>query len=276
MAICSPKVPMGSLFRACESILWDRFMPVHYGDLTRLAIGELGVEVTKKEFVRCKEDVREKMLEARRYGTFYVPSPHFFGAIRDWFKTDDVPLLNVEPYLIKIPSDATWSIEASTEILMRRRYMLDKIPSADPLRRERGASSGIHIEKHISYYFRDHWAEQWFPPDNENKYYLPCPHDFKLFIDGVMYQVDVMGPHANGKFSVGDKKVVDFHLIGEVAGPSYYFQGFLQGGDVPSGYFSPTVVKPPSRLIVLLNCAKHGIDHDVLRRYANKFRKKTG
>lgn len=266
-------VPMGALFRACCDVLWRELRPIHYADLARLAVESIGYVPSEVDGQRTKEDVREKLLEARARGTFYTHGPHFCGAMRDWFREPQRLLFNPDEVASDrhlIPASLSASGTACLEAVMRCRTMLTKV--ADTPARWIGLTRGLMIEQHVSDYFRREWPEHWAPPDNAGRYDRPCEHDFKLEVPDRLLRVDVMGPRRDGTFgtpSGGGKRPADLHVLASIEGNAVRINGFYTG-EALSEQMSPWTTQPFSRLAVWLNCFKHGFSYGDLCRAAGR------
>lgn len=66
---------MTEIFPACQAVLLEAWEPLHYVGLTRRAVARLGVLPESLNWNRQIEDVREKLLDARRYGLAYTGAP---------------------------------------------------------------------------------------------------------------------------------------------------------------------------------------------------------
>jgi len=85
------EISMKDLFPVCVRVLDKEKTPIHYLKLTSLALErEMDVFLPKPDFMKNAENVREKLLCAEQRGTFYTGSPLCMGALRHWFKTDQL------------------------------------------------------------------------------------------------------------------------------------------------------------------------------------------
>lgn len=262
-------IPMTPLFRACERILAQKLVPIHYDILTHLAIRLLDLTTTPSEERRAKEDVREKMLEARRYGTFYVPKPDCLGAIQKWFQREKT-LFNVDAYAVHVEANATLAVEAATELVMRRPYLLTKVN--DCFSRWQAAARGYVIEKHVAAKFKNEWPEFYRPAANEGRWDEWCDHDFQIHVGGHRWLIDAMGPRRDGLFGKprgGGKRNVDFHIAASIC-DSIVIHGFRRGKDFTDDPFGAEQTEPLSSLLVFLNCYQEHIDWEHIKSYAKK------
>lgn len=234
---------------------------MHYAELTRLAL--VNLTAGPDDLFRAKEDVREKMLLAGRYGTAYTGQPECFGIVRDWFPSPQTPLLNLDARTIRIAGSASSAEMAAFEAVMRARHMIQKHPNADPEKRFRGLARGMAIEHHVSPWFRDKWPGLYRDAENKGVWHEWCSHDFRLDLPSIrrMVEVDVMGPLGDGDFGVPNgKQRVDIHVMASIDGDDVILHGFRPGPQL-SDRFAAENTMPPQMLIVWLNCESIGIDY---------------
>lgn len=260
-------VPMGILFPAGVAVLEDSLVPHHYADFTRLILKRLAIPEEQVNWRRQIEDVREKLVQAERYGMFYTGEPLCLAGLRSWVRNETaVPLFNsAKPILINANFPA--SEAACLEALMREPYMLKKT-NAPRIRRNRGLARGMLIEQHVKDYFRLSWPDYYVPPENEEKWDRPCDHDFKLHVGLRLRKVDVAGEHLDGSFGLSSGKTpVDIHLMARLTGNLLILEGFKLGDQFSEkeefGWWDSNPIQP---LIVYLNCEKAGINYAELRR----------
>lgn len=268
------EISMKDLFPVCVNILDREKTPIHYRKLTELAlVGDLKICLPHDLFLKNAENVREKLLCAEQRGTFYTGLPLCMGALRHWFKTDQ---LEFTTDFITIQGNAQAGASGAFEALMRSQYMIINNPSlrnTEMLNRAR--SAGMVLEHHISEWFQEQYPTLYQPPDNHGIWSRPCNHDFKLLINGRSILVDVAGPDWHGKYGKrGRKPKADVHLLCRMAGKDCVFEGVV-GGESFSENVVPMAAFSPTAFLVWLNCCKTGIDYNSLVMSANnRFQKK--
>lgn len=266
-------VSMSRLFPECVITLRSELRPLHYRELTGLALRRLRLNpaaMQRDTLLRVEEDVREKLLGKRRHGTDYVPEPYFMAVLRDWFEASDPQgvLFNRDAWSYPIPGSSSAALSACVNLGMRLPHMIQKHPDADLFSRVLGAARGLVVEHHISELFRGQWPEFYMKPANESLWTRPCSHDFKLNLpNGVTYLVDVMGPHLRDDlYALESKRPVSLHIAAELSGTGVLWRGWLTGNEAARlRLFTGEEVNSPARLIVMLNCWKAGIDWDSFR-----------
>jgi len=265
--VANDVVPMPKLFQACSKVLDDNKRPMHYRGLTLAGLQKLGRSKEGVNWTRQIEDVREKMLEAGQYGTFYLGKPYCLAAKRDWFITDRffAPIgqsqrISIDPGLIET---------VTFEALMRQPYMQKKNPFANEGRRLAALAKGLAIEAPVKQFFREQWPDFYLQPDNEGKWTIPCDHDFWLLVDGYRWKIDVCGPNQYEEYrNPGQgKKSVAFHLLcrresGYIIWEAVHKGENFQGTVTLENAISPLV------FIVFLNCYKYGVPYDELKQAA--------
>ncbi len=260
-------VPMPAVFSACVAEMEDCLLPLHYQQLTERALARLGIPKQAVNWHRQIEDVREKLVEAERFGTAYTGEPQCLVFLRSWVRSDEPMLFNnIEKPVIIINANFPCSEEACIEALMREPYMLTKT-SAPRERRLRGLAKGMLIEHHIKEYFRSRWPDFYVAADNERKWEMACDHDFKLLVGGKLCKVDIAGEHLNGRFGRSPgKRGVDIHIMAKLYGDRLVLEGFSPGSQFIArehlDWWNATPIQP---LLVYLNCQKAGIDYASLR-----------
>jgi len=262
------EISMKDLFPVCVRVLDKEKTPIHYLKLTSLALErEMDVFLPKPDFMKNAENVREKLLCAEQRGTFYTGSPLCMGALRHWFKTDQ---LQFTTDWITIQGSAQAGASGAFESLMRSKYMVINNPSlrnTELLNRAR--SSGLVLENHVSEWFKEKYPTLYQQPDNYGAWDRPCNHDFKLLIGGRPLLVDVAGPDWHGQYGKrGRKPKTEVHLLCRIAGKDCVFEVVVNGNDftesmVPMTAFSPTA------FLVWLNCHSQGIDYSAVASSVN-------
>lgn len=257
-------LPMSEMFSTCYKILKRKLVPIHYATLTEMALAEQGLSKSDVHWERQIEDVREKMLQAGRYETFYTGRPLCLAGIRWWFENEQQRLFHPTDG-ITIPGNATSGADGAYEALMRDPYMQKKTSAPDD-RIARTRANGLVLEKHVARWFKELWPRFYLPPDNEGQWKRFCDHDFKLKVDGKTYQVDVSGPRLNGQFgNPGQgKRKTDFHLICEITGQDVAWRSVYQGKDY-QGVILPEGGIYPERMIVWLNCRQNQVDYEAVK-----------
>lgn len=241
------------LFPACLAELHDALVPLHYKELTRRGLRRLRCDVNVYEFQRLAEDVREKYIGLGRDGTFYTGKPLALAGLREWFRSEQLPLLHID--YRRIAGSATAGVAGAYECLMRSPYMLNKTTS-------RMRAQGLVIEKHVAEWFRERWPSLYLEPENHERWATPCRNDFRLKFGGKMYGVDVSGPRMDGTYGNpgNGKKTTDLHLICQLVDHDVLWMAV-----VPRERFVADVIPEqeitPTRLIVRLNCEQDGINY---------------
>jgi len=263
-------LPMRALFPVCRDVLQARLQPLHYAELTRLALRHLGIPETAVNWARQIEDVREKLLLAGRYASFYVGRPHCLGAARGWFATPQYELVN-PTHGIRIPARVQPAITGAFETALRWPHMQAHFPAL-PTAHARAAAQGLVLEHYVRAWFQEHWPEFYRAPDNAGRWTQACAHDFKLVVHERVYAIDVCGPGRNGVYRLGNKLPVHFHLLcapldtdvlwfSVRPGRIYTAAGELE---LPAGGIAP------ERMIVWLNCMQAGLPYTVLKTAAGR------
>ena len=255
------ELSMRDLFPACVNVLAQELRPIHYADLTRLALAKLGIREHQVTFRKEIENVREKLLMAEQYGTFYAGAPTFAGALRHWFVSDAQVSMSLD--YIEIPGSAQAGIDGAFDALMRAPYMIvhnRSLENTEMLNKAR--SGGIVLEKHITRWFKANFPDFYGDPDNAGIWTRPCSHDFTLTVNGRRFLIDVAGPDARGQYGRrGRKHPTDLHVICRVAGDCCLFEGVVRG-DGFNASIDPLSIFSPTAFLVWLNCARSGIPYD--------------
>jgi hypothetical protein len=250
------------LFPACSEVLDRALLPLHYRDLTIAGLHLLRVPIQTVNMVRQMEDVREKMLEAGRFGTAYLPAPHCMGYKRSWLPAPMPALINTMTP-IQIASNIQASEDALYEGLRRNPYMINKynIPWDS---RARKRSRGLLIESHVRQWFQQRYPNLYQPPANHQRWQQPCDHDFQLVVYGKAHKVDVMGPALDStlQFAAG-KHITDVHLVAGIQGNAVMLYGGGLGKDFAhiNDLDTTRSILP---LLTMLNCAQAGLHYFAL------------
>lgn len=262
-------VSMQILFPVCVEVLRDALEPLHYAELTKRALDILNIRVDFKEFLRLKEDVREKLLLANRYGTAYIVDAgdaYCVGVLSQWFMTNQLALFNGEWEGLRIHGSAAAGFKAAFELIKRRPHMITKQVEND--QRELSAAFGIIIEEHVSQWVHEQWPMFWRPPENFQQWARPCNHDFRLRLKDRMVEVDVMGPKGRGEngllFDVTTKKPADIHLCASIHKKDVVLHGFMPRNRLRATWEAHETL-PISWFIVWLNCQRLGYDYAAIR-----------
>lgn len=258
-------VPSDSeLLPACADVLTERLVPIHYSDLTEMAIRKIGYQISRINMFRTIEDVRERLPRKRDLGVFYTSAPACLMAKKSWFPSMQLPLLN--PDFVVIPGSATCGYLGAFESLMRDKHMEDHW-HGNVMSKNRNRARGLVIEKHVSEWFRLKWPGMYEMPDNNGIWEKSCSHDFKLIVGGKKYLVDVAGLGRNGYQS--NKKSTDIHLLCRIDGDNVVWEGVSSGKRL-SEICMPEEAKSPISMVVWLNCHASGIDYDSIVRHNSK------
>lgn len=260
-------ISQAELFPICSRLLDEARLPIHYRSLTQQAVARLGYREADLDMFRAAEDVREKMLGAHRYETFYVGSPLCVGAKRHWFKSPQLTLLQLDHVVIR--GNAQSGATGAFESLMRVNSMIRKHVTSDE-RRNLGLANGQVIEHHVSDWFKEQWPDFYLEPDNKGQWERPCSHDFKLRIGNQVLEVDVTGPRLRGGLygnPGGGKKSVDLHLLCRISGKDVVWEG-VRTGRLYRQTVTPETSLSPLRMVVWLNCHKAGLDYSAIAQIA--------
>lgn len=256
---------MRDLFPACVNVLSKVLRPLHYADLTERAMKACGIPQPRQSpwFKKNIENVREKLLQAGQYETFYTGAPMFAGAFRSWFVSDAQLAMTLD--YVEISGSAKAGAEGAFDALMRSPHMLIHNPGlAHTERLNRIRASGLVLEKHVSQWFERRYPEFYADPDNHGAWTIPCSHDFKLVVENRVFAIDVAGPDENGNYGKrGRKRPTDLHFICRLHGDHCLWEGVVRG----EGYqpdIDPASIFSPTAFLVWLNCAKHGIPYDAI------------
>lgn len=255
------ELSMRDLFPACIQVLNEHLRPLHYAkELTPMALNALGVMKSDVLFHKEAENVREKLLLAGQYGTFYTGPPLYCAAFRHWFQSDRQLLLAVDH--VEIPGNARAGAEGAHEALQRYPYMfLHNKNLHNTEVRYRALANGLVIEQHVTQWFEEKYPEFYAPPDNHRNWRMPCSHDFKLKIGRKTYLIDVCGPDKNGLYGRrGEKKPTDLHLECRMHNKSVFFEGVIRGENFKER-IDPATIFSPIAFLVWLNCSKYGIKY---------------
>ena len=255
--------PMMELFQACSEVLDQAKVPMHYRELTLASLQRIDYDKAKVNWSRQIEDVREKMLLAGRFNTFYTGRPlGCLAAKRDWFETGRFfATVNQEQI---IPIDPSIVESVAYEALMRVPHMLQRNLYASQERRNAALARGFTIEFPVRQHFREQWPEFYKPPANEGIWERWCDHDFRLEVGPYNWKIDVSGPDQNGQYSNPGKRTADLHLLCRKDDGHILWEAVERGerfqGIVPLGF-----AKSPLVFTVFLNCYKHGLPYDRLK-----------
>jgi hypothetical protein len=263
-------VSMTDIFPACRDILDKHERPLHYAQMTELALGLLRIPVSRVNLSRQIEDVREKMLLERRHGSFYVGFPYCYAAVDSWFVNNQFDLFNHRPPIL-IPGNTTSGINGAYEALQRYPNMEIKNQAANENTRKLACARGLVIERHVADWFKKRWPEIVLSPNNHEVWDRPCNHDFKLQVANRTFNIDVFGPKLDGTYGKPPKKKpTDFHLMCQTNGKDILWEGVITRKQYNrENYLIPEIGRPPIQMIVWLNCIKHNIPYDVVRAHAS-------
>lgn len=255
------ELSMRDLFPACVAVLVKELCPIHYADLTRKALMKIGVRESQVAFNKEAENVREKLLMAGQYGTFYAGAPTYAGALRFWFASDAQIAMTLDD--VMIPGSAQAGIDGAFDALMRAPHMMvhnSGLAHTEKLNRVR--SSGLVLEKHVTRWFKLKYPDFYGEAANAGIWQRPCTHDFTLSINGRLFLIDVAGPDARGQHGRrGRKHSTDLHLICRVSGDHCLWEGVVRGEGFNES-IDPISIFSPTAFLVWLNCAKNNICYD--------------
>ena len=128
-------------------------------------------------------------------------------------------LLPIQAYnkwrnIMYIPYSKECHDKALYEQKKRKPYMFTKF--ANNAKRKAGQIRGLIIEHHVSGWFQANYNNNFIFPDNHEVWEQPCPHDFKININGKTIVIDVSGPKADlsfGSYALKPTHGVDFHIL---------------------------------------------------------------
>jgi len=294
MVTSSGVVNLADIRRAVSDVLDRALVPMHYADLTELALSDVHVPVSGVDFKRQKEDVREKILEARQNGMFYAGAPLCVGAKTRWFRLSQRQLIVSPDETIRIPGNILVAVEASVEAHLRSPLMIPKAPPMkraceDFVRDPRAALrdrqtlgtlqklftariAGIINEAHVSAWFRAQWPSLWVEKSNADDYARWSSDDFRLMIGGRLRTVDVMGHNSSGEYANpgGGKAPATYHALCRLDADGVVWERVIRGEDFEhaDNAIPESVGLTAVQMTVYLNCVAGGIDHGLLRRAA--------
>ncbi len=252
----------------CGRILDEEIRPIHYADLTRMAINRVGRNGV--DFTKVKEDVREKILMAGLDGCGYIGAPYCYAFKKKWIKGDQAVLNFEEP--IPVPVTVSSSTAGACETIYRFKHMIHKptgtyipIDEAEPgvvkFRIERAI-----VEQNVSDYFKQNWPKLWMPPSNDKKYKKPASDDFRIRVKNYIYNFDVFTPGRNGKGGlVKWKRPAHIHVMAEYDDDGVNIRGFTTGQLFSSHQWSPEEIYPFHQLVFWLNCMQDDMPYDKIR-----------
>lgn len=267
---------MTSFFPVCVSVLEEILIPIHYPELTELALNKIGIDRQDVNWKKQIEDVREKLLKEGRHGTFYTYDPHFYGALKSWFENKQLFLFNLDttrPYEIK--GSVSSGVDGAFEGLMRFPHMIQKNKSVPLDARAYGCARGLVIEHHVTSWFMQKWPDLILLPDNAKRWTDPCDHDFKIRHPetGYILLVDIWGPNKRGLYTKPPaKKGTHLHLQCRIdqSGQNVIWESVIYGSlyNESDNDISPILGKSPTQMIVWLNCLSQDIPYQHVRECA--------
>lgn len=243
-------LPMDWFFPLCVCVLEREKRPLRYIRLTELALKEAGLKRNEVCWERQIEDVREKLLDARNRGTFYVGSPHCLGALQRWFQPLPLP---EEP--ARVPVFARAAVAATVDALTADPYLkVGHTQLAPQVVKERAFEPVM--KRLVSAWFARQWAKAYQTPDADRR--SPRGYDFML----AGYAVEVATAHTA-------KSGVDLCLICDYAGDEILWTRVIANGE--GDVFHRQAFEfalTPEAMTVWLNCRRDGIDYELLKRGA--------
>ncbi len=240
-------LPMDRFFPLCARVLEREKRPLHYARLTELALQAAGLTPSEVCWRRQIEDVREKLLEARGRGTFYVGSPHCLGALRWWFEP-----LQLASTPERIPVTARAVVEATVDALSADPYLKVGRALRSPQVVKARAAEPV-MKRLVAAWFAGQWPEAYRAPGADWR-----SHDFTL----AGYTVEVAAAHT-------PKSGVDLCLVCDYAGGEILWTRVVANGEGDAFHrqtfeFGLT----PTTMAVWLNCRREGIDYELLKQSA--------
>ena len=267
MPVAQAVLPMPVIFSKCHEVLRESIRPLHYADLTEMALNGLGITKDQVDWNKQREDVREKMLIAGQHKSSYIGKPHCLAYLLDWIPCGQLRL-NVCDESIPLSSSWITANKAFYEFAMRTAYMEDKTKIASQsdifLRRFRG----LHGERIVVNWFENTWPQFYLPPENEGQWERWCSHDFKIKSKNRVFEVDVAGSRHDGLYyRPRGKHAVDIHIFWNESTEhdGIEVQGFRPGKEF-SGEFAIFETRPISHLIFWLNCLEMNLDYSIFKK----------
>ena len=249
------------LFPVCKEILRKEVKPIHYKELTQLALGVMGIDENSVNMFREIEDVREQF--AKKNGIRYIGNPFCMFYLDSWVTSQT--LLNIEePY--QLAANIKNSLRACYEGILRSPYMLNK-NNLSPENHAMKIARGLLTEHHVTGWFKANWPEFVLDPDNIGKWQMPCSHDFKLNLNGNTILVDVAGPNYNHIFQlVKGKRPTDIHICAGITDndENIVIYGYIGGKQFTNGVPADET-QSIQRMIFYLNVLKLGLDYQVFK-----------
>jgi hypothetical protein len=148
--------------------------------------------------------------------------------------------------------------------------MLQKNSAIPEKYRAMGCARGLVIEHHITDWFKNNWPNFILPPDNDQKWNIPCSHDFKIRVNqNSILLVDIWGPNKAGKYTKPPaKKSTHLHLQCRIYEDKLIWESVIPGKLYDKNIILPEVGISPRRLIVWLNCIKNNLPYEKIKQFA--------
>ena len=259
-------LPDNVLFPECSAVLDEYVTPLHYKDLTRMAVERLGYNLDGLNKMRQVEDVRERFPRAcrRDYGVLYTGAPQCLMVKRHWFPVVKPMLFNADSVdrPMVMPSDFRISIEGAAEALSRAPYMQAHGSDADV--RNLLRARGLMIEAHIKNWFRKQYPRYYREPSNHRQWTKPASEDFLLYLGGAYVKVDVATPGRDGRYG-SPKNPADLHFLCRHEGNLIIWEGVVTGKTWKELMkFTSESTMSPYVILARLNCQVANIDYSVL------------
>jgi len=254
---------MADIFEECLLVLRERIAPIRYTTLAEEALARLHLTKDDVNWGRQKEDVREKLLLAGRFGTGYLGTPHCVAFLRSWLPPSTLSMLN-SGTPITIPANLGAAEDAAFEGFMRNKHMLVKTNA--PLERVmRGRARGLITERHVFRWFYAKWPDLVLQPTNEGQWDTAVDHDFRLVMDKRVFKVDVAGEHRDGSYGLTrGKHITDLHILARIEANTVIMEGFVPGQQfihLQSAWES----SPITTLIFYLNCVTANLPYHLFK-----------
>jgi hypothetical protein len=290
-------VPMNPLFNQADRVMDLRLRPLHYADIAEIALTDLHLTKREVNWLRVKEDIREKMFERNweERGYIYLGRKcGCFGLKRAWLpELEDFHQLTFLQPCVRISGNARSATNAIFEALMRGEHMDKKEFYASDTVVFAARAKGLAIEQHVRDWFQRTYPEFFLPPANEGRWKDWCAHDFALRFEGHVYRIDVFGRNRWDQYvrtpgkgrtekqaiQLSEKErneLPHWHIAATIVDTSEGADVVMEGIFSSENYATTEGVLwmgqavSPQRLIFRLNCAKYKNDYSQIVRVARQ------
>lgn len=275
-----PNGGIGKAKQSCALELERALCPLHYEEYARRGLLAMGVKEyelslqslkpSKPHWSRLEEwaeDLREK---ANCFDDVEYVKPLMVK--RSWFHSLQLTF-NTDPQVIRISFEGARL--AAFETAMRLPWLENKTNAPEEVH-AMAAAGGYALEVPVRLYFGHEWPTMYREADNHDEWPEGCNHDFQLALPPVrgrerIFRFDVWGPSkkTNTYCVPKGKRPTDFHLQCRGDARGVLWESVLRGKDFRKDAF-PIQNMSPARLIVYLNCIKHGFDYEAIKRFLSE------